>query len=122
MTAVNWNAALPIVFEGLILLFFFIWTKRNPKDRLAVGIALTVFGALELLIVIMVYVSSFILRTNQVFKSDYYGETTFLLLFLVLAIATVAYGIWNLDTKNKRHKHLTLRSETVSAITEYIKS
>jgi len=101
MTAVNWNDALPLVLEGLILVFFFIWAKRNPKDRLAVGIASIVFGAIELLVVIGIFVSSFIQRTNQVFKSNYYNETIFLALFLALAFATVAYGIWNLDTKRK---------------------
>lgn len=101
--AINWNDAFWVAIAAIILLVGFVRSK-DPKNRVSTGIALTIIGALELALVLVGYVLAFLSRTNPNFYPDYYGQTVFLPLVIILAIASIVYGTWLLSKKSKLAK------------------
>ena len=112
MTAINWNDAFWVVIEALFLLICF-GRSRSPKDRITFGITAIVAGTLELtainlgqlaVILFLEYPST----NGGRFIPDYYGLRLFLPLYILLAIATIAFGTWALATRKQSVEKLKL--------------
>ncbi len=101
MPTINWNDAYWVLLAAIFSIIFIVNSKRYPKDRVAYGIILIVIGAFELFVIAAGYRFAYSLRNNPNYHPDYYGQTVFLPLIIVIAIASIAYGTWLLSIKSK---------------------
>jgi hypothetical protein len=92
MTTVIWNDVYVVVI-AVIFLVFFVFRSRNAKEKVAIGIILIVVGAFELFAISAGYLLVFRLANSPNFTLDYYGLTVFLPLIIIVAIASIAFGI-----------------------------
>jgi hypothetical protein len=92
-----------LVFMPLTALVVCAVASINQKSRVRIGKVLTIFGAIELSYVAVAYGIGFLLRNNHNANVhiDYYGLFP---LTILIAIASIALGVWLLSTKRKLEK------------------